>query len=96
VAVLATWSTMYIITIVVVGVIAGVLASVVMRGSSVGVYRYVLFGIVGAFIAGWAFGELGWHAPFSGIAGVTAVACVGAAGALAFSWLWTRPARTRR
>jgi len=77
---------MYIITFVVVGLIAGVIASVVVRGSRVGVLRYVLFGIVGAFVGALGFGELGWHAPYDGIAGATVIACVGAAAVLWLSW----------
>jgi uncharacterized membrane protein YeaQ/YmgE (transglycosylase-associated protein family) len=87
---------MYIITLVLVGLVAGVLASVVMRRSSVGVLRYILVGIVGAFVGGWAFGVLGWHAPFPGIAGVTVIAFVGAVAVLWLSWFLTSAARTPR
>jgi len=34
--------------------------------------------VVGAFLGGWIFRSLGWHAPFSGIAGTVVVAFVGA------------------
>jgi uncharacterized membrane protein YeaQ/YmgE (transglycosylase-associated protein family) len=73
---------MSIIALVVMGLVAGALASVVMRRSRVGIARYVMFGVIGAFVGGWLFGELGWHAPFPGIAGVCAIAFVGAAGVL--------------
>jgi uncharacterized membrane protein YeaQ/YmgE (transglycosylase-associated protein family) len=80
---------MYIIAFVVVGLVAGVVASVVMRPSNVGILRYILFGIVGAFVGGLVFGELGWHAPFPGIVGVTAIAAVGAVGVLWLAWFFT-------
>ena len=96
VAVLAAGSTMYMLTFVVVGLVAGVLASIVMRRSGAGVLRYIVIGIAGAFAGGWVFGELGWNAPFSGIGRVTATAFVGAAAALWFSWFLTSAIRAPR
>ena len=69
---------MDIITWLVVGGIAGVLASVVVRGSGLGLLEDIVLGIVGAFVGGWSFHELGWRAPFGGLAGVIAVAFLGA------------------
>ena len=54
------------------------LASLIMRGSGFGVLGDIVLGIAGAFVGGWTFRELGWHAPFPGLGGVIAVAFVGA------------------
>jgi uncharacterized membrane protein YeaQ/YmgE (transglycosylase-associated protein family) len=69
---------MDIITWLVVGLVAGLLASALMRGSGFGLLGDIVLGIGGAFVGGWVFRELGWRAPFDGIAGVIAVAFVGA------------------
>lgn len=73
---------MDILTWIVVGLIAGVLASLVVRGSGFGLLGDILLGIVGAFVGGWLFRELHWRAPFEGTAGVIAVAFVGAVALL--------------
>lgn len=73
---------MDIFTLLVVGLIAGVLASAVMRGSGFGLLGDIVLGVVGAFVGGWTFHRLGWRAPFEGLAGVVAVAFVGALIAL--------------
>jgi uncharacterized membrane protein YeaQ/YmgE (transglycosylase-associated protein family) len=69
---------MDIITWLVVGLVAGLLASAVMRGSGFGLLGDIALGVIGAFVGGWTFQELGWHAPFAGLPGVIAVAFVGA------------------
>ena len=69
---------MDIITWIVVGLVAGLLASAVMRGSGFGVLGDIILGIAGAFVGGWGFRELGWRAPFEGTAGTIAVAFCGA------------------
>jgi uncharacterized membrane protein YeaQ/YmgE (transglycosylase-associated protein family) len=74
---------MDIITLLVVGLIAGVLASVLVRGSGFGIFGDIVLGIAGAIIGGWAFHKLGWRAPFTGLAGVVTVAVLGAALVLA-------------
>jgi uncharacterized membrane protein YeaQ/YmgE (transglycosylase-associated protein family) len=68
---------MQIIPLLFVGLAAGVLASFVMR-SRFGLLADILLGIAGAFVGTWIFREAGWHAPFAGMAGVIAVAFVGA------------------
>ena len=73
---------MDIITWIIVGLVAGVLASAVMR-DGFGLLGDIVIGIVGAFVGGWAFREAGWKAPFGGLAGVIAVAFVGAVIVLA-------------
>jgi uncharacterized membrane protein YeaQ/YmgE (transglycosylase-associated protein family) len=69
---------MDIITWLVVGLIAGVLATAVMGSWGVGIGGDIALGIVGAFVGGGTFRALGWHAPFDGLAGVVSVAFIGA------------------
>lgn len=69
---------MDIVTWLIVGLVAGLLASAVMRGSGFGLLGDIVLGIVGAFVGSWAFRELHWTAPFTGIAGVIAIAFCGA------------------
>lgn len=69
---------MDIITWLIVGLVAGALASVVMSGSGFGVLGDIALGIVGAFVGSWTFGKLGLRAPFGGLAGVITVAFAGA------------------
>ena len=67
---------MDILTWLIVGLIAGVLASLVVGGY--GLIADIVVGIVGAFIGGWLFRAAGWASPMSGTAGVIFVAFVGA------------------
>lgn len=69
---------MDLLTWIIVGLLAGLLASAVMGDSGFGLIGDILLGIVGAFVGGWTFNELGWQTPFAGTAGVVAVAFVGA------------------
>jgi uncharacterized membrane protein YeaQ/YmgE (transglycosylase-associated protein family) len=62
----------------VVGLIAGWLASQVVRGGGMGVVGDIVAGIVGAFLGGIVFRAAGWHAPFGGYAGIIFVAFCGA------------------
>ena len=66
-----------ILTWIIVGLIAGVLASLV-AGGGFGIIGDIVIGIVGAFIGGWIFRQLGTHAPFGGLAGTIFVAFIGA------------------
>ena len=66
---------MDIITWLVVGLVAGVLASVVVGGY--GLVADILVGIAGAFIGGSLFAHMGWHAPFAGLAGTISIAFIG-------------------
>jgi uncharacterized membrane protein YeaQ/YmgE (transglycosylase-associated protein family) len=68
---------MTILTWIIVGLIAGVLASFVM-GGGFGLIGDIVIGIVGAFVGSWLFQELHWHAPFTGLASVIFVAFIGA------------------
>jgi uncharacterized membrane protein YeaQ/YmgE (transglycosylase-associated protein family) len=67
---------MDIVTWLIVGLIAGVLASLVVGGY--GLIADIVVGIVGAFVGGWLFRSAGWASPFAGTAGVIFVAFVGA------------------
>jgi uncharacterized membrane protein YeaQ/YmgE (transglycosylase-associated protein family) len=68
---------MDIITLLFVGLVAGVLAGTLV-GPGFGVFGDIALGIVGSFVGGYSFHALGWHAPFGGLAGVITVAFVGA------------------
>ena len=70
--------TMEILIWLCVGLIAGVLASLVVGGSGYGVIGDIVVGIVGAFIGGAVFRGAGWTVPWGGLAGVIFVAFVGA------------------
>lgn len=74
----------------IVGLVAGTLASLVSRGPGFGILGNIVLGIVGAFVGGWGFQQLGWHAPFAGVDGVTLVAFVGAMALLFVIHLVTR------
>lgn len=68
---------MDILTWLIVGLVAGVLASLVV-GGGYGILGDVVIGIVGAFVGGWLFRQLGWSTPFGGLAGTIFVAFIGA------------------
>lgn len=68
---------MDLLTWLIVGLVAGVLASMV-AGSGYGLIGDIVIGIVGAFIGGWIFRAAGWHAPFGGLGGTIFVAFIGA------------------
>lgn len=67
---------MDIITWLIVGLVAGVLADLVLGGY--GILADIVVGIAGAFVGGWLFAAAGWHAPFAGLGGVIFVAFIGA------------------
>ncbi len=69
---------MDILTWLIVGLIAGVLASLVMGGTGYGLIGDIVIGIVGAFVGGWLFRMLGVAVPLGGIAGTILVAFIGA------------------
>lgn len=69
---------MGILTWIIVGLIAGVLASLVMGGTGYGLIGDIIIGIAGAFVGGWLFAKLGASSPFGGLAGVIFVAFIGA------------------
>ena len=69
---------MDILTWLIVGLIAGVLASIVMGGTGYGIIGDIIIGIVGAFVGGWIFSKLGVGTPFGGLPGTIFVAFIGA------------------
>ncbi|MBA3395285.1 MAG: GlsB/YeaQ/YmgE family stress response membrane protein [Deltaproteobacteria bacterium] len=69
---------MDILTWLIVGLVAGVLASLIVGGSGYGILGDIVVGIVGAFIGGFVFREAGWGTPFSGLAGTIFIAFIGA------------------
>jgi uncharacterized membrane protein YeaQ/YmgE (transglycosylase-associated protein family) len=69
---------MSFLTWIIVGLIAGVLASMVMGGTGYGLIGDIIIGIVGAFVGGWLFSKMGVNTPFGGLAGVIFTAFIGA------------------
>jgi uncharacterized membrane protein YeaQ/YmgE (transglycosylase-associated protein family) len=69
---------MDILAWLIVGLVAGVLASLVVGGTGYGLIGDIIAGIAGAFVGGWIFREMGWHAPWDGLAGTCFVAFIGA------------------
>jgi uncharacterized membrane protein YeaQ/YmgE (transglycosylase-associated protein family) len=68
---------MDILTWIIVGLVAGVLASLVVKGGY-GLVADTIIGIVGAFVGSWIFRQMGWHTPFAGLAGTIFIAFIGA------------------
>ena len=66
------------ITWLIVGLVAGVLASLVMGGTGYGIIGDIIIGIVGAFVGGWLFKQLDISTPFGGLPGTIFVAFIGA------------------
>jgi uncharacterized membrane protein YeaQ/YmgE (transglycosylase-associated protein family) len=69
---------MSILVWILVGLVAGVLASFVMGGVGYGIIGDIIIGIVGAFVGGWLFSKLGVHSPFGGLGGTIFTAFIGA------------------
>lgn len=67
---------MDLLTWLIVGLVAGVLAALLVGG--VGLVGDIVVGIVGAFVGGWIFAQLGVTAPFGGLAGTIFTAFIGA------------------
>ena len=84
---------MDLLTWLIVGLVAGLLASFVMGGTGLGLIGDILIGICGAFVGGWLFRMLGVHSPFGGLGGVIFVAFVGAVVLLFIIRLVRRPRR---
>ena len=93
--VLADISATSLIWWLIVGLVAGFLASVVMRGGGYGILGDIIAGIVGAFLGGWLFGLLGMSLG-GGIIGSIIVAFVGACVLIAILRLISGGYRSRR
>jgi uncharacterized membrane protein YeaQ/YmgE (transglycosylase-associated protein family) len=70
--------TMDLLTWLIVGLVAGVLASLVMGGTGYGIVGDIIIGIVGAFVGGWLLRQLGTGSPWGGLPGTIFVAFIGA------------------
>jgi uncharacterized membrane protein YeaQ/YmgE (transglycosylase-associated protein family) len=66
------------LTWLIVGLVAGVLASLLMCGIGFGIVGDIIVGILGAILGGWIFTRMGWAAPFGGLPGIIFVAFIGA------------------
>jgi len=85
---------MGIIVWLVVGLIAGWLAGLIMKGSGYGVLGDILLGLVGGIVGGWLFGLLLPAAEPSGFIGAIIVSAIGAIVLVALSRLISgRPVR---
>ena len=73
---------MHILWWLIVGLVAGVLASYVVK-SRFGLLGDIVVGIIGSVVGSWLFGVLGWGAPFGGLVGTIFVAFIGAVVLLA-------------
>ncbi len=69
-------SLTYLIWFLLIGLIAGWLASIVMKSGRQGLLWYLIIGVVGALLGGWLFGVLGIGA--GGLIGSLITAFVGA------------------
>jgi uncharacterized membrane protein YeaQ/YmgE (transglycosylase-associated protein family) len=74
--ILADLSVATVIWWLIVGLIAGFLASVVMRGGGYGIVGDIIVGLIGAFIGGWLFSLVGIGS--GGLIGSIIVAFIGA------------------
>jgi uncharacterized membrane protein YeaQ/YmgE (transglycosylase-associated protein family) len=83
---------MDLLTWLIVGLVAGVLAALVVGG--VGLIGNIIVGVVGAFVGGWIFAQLGVAAPFGGLAGTIFTAFIGAVVLLFLLHVITRSRRT--
>src|SRR5687767_10326340 len=86
--------SMDLLTLIVVGLVAGLLASLVVGGAGVGLLGDIAIGIVGAFLGSWLFGALNIRVPFSGLGGTIFVAFIGAVVCLLILRVIRRGART--
>ncbi|HJU75797.1 MAG TPA: GlsB/YeaQ/YmgE family stress response membrane protein [Gemmatimonadaceae bacterium] len=69
---------MDLVTWLVVGLVAGVLASYVLGGIGYGLLGDIVVGMIGALLGGWLFRALNVSLPFSGLASAIFVAFIGA------------------
>lgn len=74
---------MDIVTLLVVGLVAGVIASLIVGGTGYGILGSIAVGIAGSFLGAWIFAEAGWTSPWSGLGGTILIATIGAAVLLA-------------
>lgn len=91
--VLPTWG-MDILTWLIVGLVAGVLAALVVGSTGYGLIGDIVIGMVGAVLGGALFRSAGWDVPWSGLPGAIFVAFIGAAILLVVIHLFQRARAT--
>lgn len=69
---------MDLLTLIIVGLVAGLLASFAVGGVGYGLLGDIVIGIVGAFVGSWLFTALNVRVPFAGLGGTIFVAFIGA------------------
>lgn len=69
---------MDLLTLLIVGLVAGLLASYAVGGVGYGLLGDIVIGVVGAFVGFWLFGALNITVPIAGIGGTILVAFIGA------------------
>jgi uncharacterized membrane protein YeaQ/YmgE (transglycosylase-associated protein family) len=66
------------ITTLVVGLVAGIIASLLTGGVGFGIVGDTIIGILGSYIGGELFQRMAWSNPLDGVPGAILIACVGA------------------
>jgi len=84
---------MDLLTWLIVGLVAGLLASFVMGGTGLGLIGDIIIGICGAFVGGWVFRALRITVPLGGMGGTILVAFIGAVILLFLIRILRRPGR---
>lgn len=82
---------MNILWFIIIGIVAGWLAGVIMKGGGFGILGDLIVGVIGAILGGWLFGQFGVHLGY-GLLGELVVATVGAIVLLAILRLFRRAA----
>lgn len=84
---------MDLLTWLIVGLVAGLLASFVMGGTGLGLIGDIIIGICGAFVGSWVLRALNVHVPVGGLGGTILVAFIGAVLLLFIIRILRRPGR---
>jgi uncharacterized membrane protein YeaQ/YmgE (transglycosylase-associated protein family) len=84
---------MDLLTWLIVGLCAGLLASFVMGGTGLGLIGDIIIGICGAFVGSWVLRALNVNIPVSGLPGTILVAFIGAVLLLFIIRVLRRPSR---
>lgn len=84
---------MDLLTWLIVGLVAGLLASFVMGGTGLGLIGDIIIGICGAFVGSWLLRALNVRVPMGGIGGTILVAFIGAVLLLFIIRILRRPGR---
>ena len=85
---------MDIVTLLVVGLVAGVIASLIVGGTGYGILGSVAVGIAGSFLGAFIFSRAGWSTPWAGLGGTILIATIGSAILLVVLHLFSRARRT--